>query len=90
VGFFGDFVVALHHFNFMIHGLFITALSFSPNMFALTTLAFWAPVSTSAFSLLPSPFPDQMAVFIQLLSGQMTKSSNMLLVCYFLCYRLSP
>jgi hypothetical protein len=48
-------------------------------------LAFWLSVSTSAFSLQhlafsisPSPFPLQMAKFIQLLRHQETKSRNML------------
>ena len=36
-----------------------------------------------------SAIPFQMAHFIQLLRQQKTKSSNMLPVCYFSCYRLS-
>jgi len=35
------------------------------------------------------PFLLQMAIFIQLLRRRKTKSSNMLLVCYFSCYRLT-
>ena len=57
-----------------------------------------SPVGQGAFILSKSSLalggnfmflPFQMAHFIQLLRWRMTKSGNMLLVCYFSCYRLS-
>jgi len=75
------------HINLVFLGLLIVILILISKLEILRVVRLLAAILWFCPPFLP--FPYRMAKFIQLLRRQKTKTSNMLLVCSWLCYRLS-